>query len=253
MVQLRENQMTFVGSARTVMLRHHSDDGSGDRRQGFVHQVDVTSARYAGRRQRRARIWEPCDRQIRIGPSAHSGTSRITVLPPPLSVSLSGGFVFHAPQDLDVVTAPIDVVATIEGEAIDRWTLSYQYAGEGQPVELATGTGSFTNATLAQFDPTLLLNGLYDIVLTAWDIAGQSASKKISVDMAHQRAFRRANVFLKAEKETLLPRSHFTLILVDISISIFFCVLHQFGVHKSSSRLDNPLFLLFGKFHSIYT
>ncbi len=88
---------------------------------------------------------------------------------------------FHSPQDLEVVTAPIDVVATIESEALESWTLSYQFAGEGQPVVLATGTGSVTNATLAQFDPTLLLNGLYDIVLTGRDIVGQSVSGKVSV------------------------------------------------------------------------
>ncbi|MCP4548086.1 MAG: RHS repeat-associated core domain-containing protein, partial [bacterium] len=100
-----------------------------------------------------------------------------------LVAGLEANIVFHSPQDLDVVTAPIDVVATIEGEAIDSWTLSYQFVGEGQPVVLATGTGSVSNATLAHFDPTLLLNGLYDIVLTAKNTAGQSASKKISVSV----------------------------------------------------------------------
>ena len=88
---------------------------------------------------------------------------------------------FHSPQDLDEMTAPIDVVATLEGEGIASWTLSYQFAGEGQPVVLATGTRSVRNATLAQFDPTLLLNGLYDLVLTARNAAGQAASEKISV------------------------------------------------------------------------
>ncbi|MCP4548057.1 MAG: RHS repeat-associated core domain-containing protein, partial [bacterium] len=96
---------------------------------------------------------------------------------------LEANIVFHSPQDLDVVTEPIDVVATIESEALDSWTLSYQFVGEGQPVVLATGTGSVSNATLAQFDPTLLLNGLYDIVLTGRDIAGQSVSGKISVSV----------------------------------------------------------------------
>ncbi|MCP4549449.1 MAG: RHS repeat-associated core domain-containing protein, partial [bacterium] len=97
---------------------------------------------------------------------------------------LEANIVFHSPQDLEVVTAPIDVVATIESEALDSWTLSYQYVGaEGQPVVLATGTGSVSNATLAQFDPSLLLNGLYDIMLTGRDIAGQSVSGKVSVSV----------------------------------------------------------------------
>ena len=33
-----------------------------------------------------------------VGPVAQPGTSRISVLPPPWSVRLSGGFVLHAPQ-----------------------------------------------------------------------------------------------------------------------------------------------------------
>ncbi len=94
---------------------------------------------------------------------------------------LDANIVFHSPQDLDVVTAPIDVVATIESEALESWTLNYQMAGEGPAVTLATGEGSVTNGTLAEFDPTLLLNGLYDIVLTGRDIAGQSVAEKISV------------------------------------------------------------------------
>jgi RHS repeat-associated protein len=100
---------------------------------------------------------------------------------------LEANLVFHSPQDLDVVTAPIDVVATLEGEEIESWTLAYRAADGGPTVELARGTGSFSNATLGQFDPTLLLNGLYDIVLTARDAAGQMASQKISISVEGQQ------------------------------------------------------------------
>jgi len=94
---------------------------------------------------------------------------------------LEANIVFHSPQDLDEVTAPIDVVATLEGEKIESWTLAYQMEGEDQAVVLATGVGPATNQTLAQLDPTLLLNGLYDIVLTGRDTTGQSVTKKVSV------------------------------------------------------------------------
>jgi len=99
---------------------------------------------------------------------------------------LEANIVFHSPQDLDEVTAPLDVVATLDGEEIESWTLAYRAADGGSAVELASGTGTFANATLARFDPTLLLNGLYDIVLTARDSAGQSASEKISVAVEGQ-------------------------------------------------------------------
>jgi len=100
-----------------------------------------------------------------------------------LAQGLEANIVFHSPLDLDEVTAPIDVVATLEGEEIESWTLSYRAADGGPAVELASGTGTFSNETLAQFDPTLLLNGLYDIVLTARDAAGQMASQTISVSV----------------------------------------------------------------------
>jgi RHS repeat-associated protein len=116
---------------------------------------------------------------------------------------LEANIVFHSPQDLDEVTAPIDVVATLEGEEIESWTLAYRAADGGPAVELASGTGTFANATLAQFDPTLLLNGLYDIVLTARDAAGQSGSRKISVSV-----------------EGNMKIGHFTLSFVDLAIPL---------------------------------
>jgi hypothetical protein len=67
---------------------------------------------------------------------------------------LEANIVFHAPQDLDVITAPVDVVATLEGEEIESWTLAYRSLDGGPAIELASGTGTFTNATLGQFDPT---------------------------------------------------------------------------------------------------
>jgi YD repeat-containing protein len=116
---------------------------------------------------------------------------------------LEANLVFHSPQDLDVVTAPIDVVATLEGEEIESWTLAYRAADGGPAVELASGTGSLSNATLGQFDPTLLLNGLYDIVLTARDAAGQSASQKISLAVEGQ-----------------MKIGNFTLSFVDLSVPL---------------------------------
>ena len=94
---------------------------------------------------------------------------------------LDATITFHTPEDFDIVTAPIDIVASVEGETVDGWTLSYQMADDGRTVPLAAGNGPFVNQTLAQFDPTLLLNGMYNIVLTARDLAGQTLSEKISV------------------------------------------------------------------------
>ena len=43
LVQLRGSKVTLVESVRTVILCHQNDDGGDVRRQGFVHQGDVTA------------------------------------------------------------------------------------------------------------------------------------------------------------------------------------------------------------------
>lgn len=96
---------------------------------------------------------------------------------------LEATLAFHAPLDLDVITAPTDVVATIEGEDVASWTLSYQNAAEGPAYVLASGSGPLTQETLATFDPTLLLNGLYHLVLKATGTTGETKTEKISVSV----------------------------------------------------------------------
>lgn len=75
-----------------------------------------------------------------------------------------------------MVTAPTDVIATIDVEGIESWTLSTRPRGEEGTVVLAAGTGPVEEALLGQFDPTLLLNGMHDLVLSGRDGAGQSVT-----------------------------------------------------------------------------
>ncbi|MCP3998539.1 MAG: RHS repeat-associated core domain-containing protein, partial [bacterium] len=121
-----------------------------------------------------------------------------------LLTGLDADITFHSPQDLDVVTEPTSVVATIDSEhEIASWTLSYKAADGGEAVVLAGGSGAVTAETLARFDPTLLLNGLHDFVLTARDALGQTASKKISVVVDGQ-----------------MKIGHFTLSFVDLAVPL---------------------------------
>ncbi|MCP3996345.1 MAG: hypothetical protein GY722_14995 [bacterium] len=121
-----------------------------------------------------------------------------------LLTGLDADISFQSPQDLDVVTEPTDVVATIDSEhEVTSWTLSYKAADGGEATVLATGSRSVTGETLAPFDPTLLLNGLYDIVLTARDALGQTASERISVVVEGQ-----------------MKIGHFTLSFVDLAIPV---------------------------------
>jgi RHS repeat-associated protein len=83
-----------------------------------------------------------------------------------------------------VVTKPTQVLGTIsEGS----WVLERRLGGRDDVqtawTVMASGTGPVTNALLATLDPTLLLNGIYTLRLSATTSAGfTSASFSVSVD-----------------------------------------------------------------------
>ncbi len=93
------------------------------------------------------------------------------------------------PTDGASVTEPTDVIATVSsgsGSSSLNWKLEYSLATDDVSANrswttAATGSGSVTNQALAQIDSTLMLNGLYDVRLTATDQYGQSASDVASV------------------------------------------------------------------------
>jgi RHS repeat-associated protein len=86
-----------------------------------------------------------------------------------------------SPGDGAVITTPTDVVGSVSGGV---WKLEHRLdADESSPnswVVFASGTAPVSNARLATFDPTLLLNGTYAVRLTATTAAG-SASASISL------------------------------------------------------------------------
>ncbi|MCP3994937.1 MAG: RHS repeat-associated core domain-containing protein, partial [bacterium] len=121
-----------------------------------------------------------------------------------LLTGLDADITFHTPLDLAVVTEPTDVVATIDSEhEIASWTLSTRAADGGEAVVLASGSGTVSAETLAHFDPTLLLNGLYELELTATDVQGQQVSQSIAVSVEGQ-----------------MKIGHFTLSFVDLAIPV---------------------------------
>lgn len=77
--------------------------------------------------------------------------------------------------DFDIeVTAPIPVRGAVQGMGLTRWVLAYTEIGSQDFVILAEGSDPFEDTELARFDPTLLLNGQYRIVLQAWDDQGRT-------------------------------------------------------------------------------
>jgi len=91
-----------------------------------------------------------------------------------------------APTEGSEVTAPSTITGTVTGADLDRWVLDYRSADSSEWIELASGATAVTDAALAEFDPTLLLNGIYRLRLTATDIFGQSASTELDILVAGQ-------------------------------------------------------------------
>jgi RHS repeat-associated protein len=87
-----------------------------------------------------------------------------------------------SPADGSRVSAPVDVAATLTpptGETIVSWTVTARNVDRGTPIVLATGSGA--PATLAAFDPTLLTNGVYQIMTTAVSSSGGTGTCTASV------------------------------------------------------------------------
>lgn len=89
-----------------------------------------------------------------------------------------------SPLDGATVTAPSDVIGTIASDLLESWTLRHRPAGEDDWTEIARGTAPVAAGRVGRFDPTLLLNGLYEIELAAVDSAGRevSAAAMVVVD-----------------------------------------------------------------------
>ena len=66
-----------------------------------------------------------------------------------------------------VLTGPTHFTATLTapaGETVTSWTVSYRRPGDANPVQIASGSGT---AVAADFDPTTVRNGTYEIAIRA--------------------------------------------------------------------------------------
>ena len=71
---------------------------------------------------------------------------------------------------------PISLGQRADDTDLMRYVLELSDAGKNDFSVFASGTMPVVNAVLGQFDPTLLLNGIYDVRLTAEDTSGNVAS-----------------------------------------------------------------------------
>ncbi len=114
--------------------------------------------------------------------SALSGSADVSVTVNPAAPS--GGLpvaVITAPADAGVVEGPVTITGTASSDTLLKWTLDYRPRNETTYVVLATSGSSVTAGTLGSFDPTLLLNGLYEIRLRTTDTSNRTATATTSV------------------------------------------------------------------------
>jgi RHS repeat-associated protein len=116
-------------------------------------------------------------------------------LPPEVAIS--------SPANAAAITAPTDIVGTVSSNLLETWTLTYRLKGETASTTFATGHTPVANQVLGRLDPTLLLNGLYEIELTATDFQGRSTSTSLDVTL-----------------EGSLKVGHFTLSFVDLEVPV---------------------------------
>ncbi len=74
------------------------------------------------------------------------------------------------------ITAPVDIRGTVTDSNLFSYTLAYAPAGKTNYTVFASGNRQVTSGILGRLDPTLMQNGLYDIILTAVDANGNTAN-----------------------------------------------------------------------------
>jgi RHS repeat-associated protein len=85
-----------------------------------------------------------------------------------------------SPLAHDRITAPTDIHGSATSPLLRGWMLEYRPNGTDAWVELHRSADAIENAPLAQFDPTLLRNGVYEIRLTVEDLLGRISSDTVS-------------------------------------------------------------------------
>ncbi|MES9854782.1 MAG: RHS repeat-associated core domain-containing protein [Candidatus Thiodiazotropha sp. L084R] len=90
---------------------------------------------------------------------------------------------FVSPTENSTITAPVEVIGSVTDDNLAEWLLFYRRADADSDdyTVLATGTGNISEQVLATFDPSSLTNGIYQIVLQATDINGNSGVTGVNV------------------------------------------------------------------------
>jgi RHS repeat-associated protein len=107
------------------------------------------------------------------------------------------------PADGDTVTAPTQVIGTVQDPNLVSYTLSLAPVGSDSFTTFFTGTSQVTDGVLGTLDPTMLQNDTYDLRLTATNAGGLVSTADVTVNVAQN-----------------LKLGNFTLAFTDLSIPV---------------------------------
>lgn len=113
--------------------------------------------------------------------NAITGSATVTVTDRILSDYDPPEAQISSPADGEVVFGPMDIIGTAFDDNLVRFELALSPAGEDFWTLIHQGTSTVDHDVLGVFDPTVVLNGFYDIRLRVVDAGGNESIDKITV------------------------------------------------------------------------
>ncbi|MGB2985952.1 MAG: putative Ig domain-containing protein, partial [Phycisphaerae bacterium] len=77
-----------------------------------------------------------------------------------------------SPSDGSELKVPTEIIGTASDDNLYKYTLAYRSVGDGEFITFATGYESVVDDILGTLDPTMMTNGLYELLLQAEDTGG---------------------------------------------------------------------------------
>ena len=85
------------------------------------------------------------------------------------------------PQHLAVVEKSTDILATVQDENLADWRLLLSPKGQGAWQQIAEGKAELNGGVAGRFDPSMLTNGQFDVLLQATDVNGRVGSDSVTL------------------------------------------------------------------------
>ncbi len=176
----------FVGTGDTVTVLVAAAGGRGP----VTRSLKVNNAVVALDANGEARITAGASGAYRIDATATDGTDSLVrqsfyaVRDPADTVKPLAQIT--TPEQDGEVSAPTDIVGTASDAALAEYQLLIAPAGSGRYTVFARGYASVTNGVLGKLDPSVLANGLWDVLLNVIDVNGQVTTTKLTIEITGQ-------------------------------------------------------------------